>query len=141
MTDQALPLPLAQAAAAVTPLRLGLGILFPEATEQLADALRGQMRRQGRKFSKVESLYAPAPIIPPVAWRYECQTCRFWRPAGQERPFPTCEIVGLPADPYGGEAIHPLHWCGYWVNPQGEPPLHWLAEWVDPSLRPSRGGL
>jgi hypothetical protein len=134
-------MPLAQAAAAATPIRVALGVLFPETTEPLAEALRGQVHRQRRKFSKAESLYVPAPIIPPVAWRYECQTCRFWQPSGPQRPFPTCEIVGLPSDPLGGEAIHPLLWCGYWVNPQGDPPLRWLAEWVDPSLKPSRGGL
>ena len=141
MTGESLPLPLAQAAAALTPLRLGLGALLPHATEQLVGALRNQVGQQGRKFSKLESLYFPAPIIPPVAWRYECQTCRFWQPAGQGRSFPACEIVGLPGDAYGGEAIHPLHWCGYWVNAQGDPPLRWLAEWLDPSLEPSRGEL
>jgi hypothetical protein len=139
--EQALPLPLAQAAAAATPLRLGLSVAFPQTTQQLVEALRGQVRRQGRKFSKAESLYMPAPIIPPAAWRYECQTCRFWQPVGQQWAFPTCEIVGLPGDPFGGEAVHPLHWCGYWVNPQGDPPLRWLAEWLDPSLKPSRGEL
>ena len=53
--EQALPLPLARAAAAATPLRLGLSVAFPETTEPLVEALRGQVRRQGRKFSKAES--------------------------------------------------------------------------------------
>ena len=141
MTQHELPLPLAQGAAALTPLRLGLGLLAPETTGELVAALRGQVRLQGRKFSKLEGLYVPAPVIPPLAWRYECQTCRFWQPAVRQSKFPTCEIVGLTSDPFGGEAIHPLHWCGYWVNPEGDPPFRWLAEWLDPGLESARGEL
>ena len=141
VSDGSLPLPLAQAAAAVTPLQLGLGVLLPQTTEQLAGALRDQVRMQGRKFSKAESLYVPTPVIPPIAWRYECQTCGFWQPATATNRLATCQIVGLSGDAFGGEAIHPLHWCGYWVTPEADPPFRWLAEWLDASLEPSRGQL
>ena len=104
VNDESLPPPLAQAAAAVTPLRLGLSVLLPQMTVQLGTGLWDQVRRQGRKFSKAESLYVPAPVIPPIAWRYECQTCRFWQPATTTNRFPTCQIVGLSGDPFGGEA-------------------------------------
>ncbi|MBI2919162.1 MAG: hypothetical protein HYY01_14400 [Chloroflexi bacterium] len=60
---------------------------------------------------------------------------------GSGRAFPTCAVVGVADDPWGGEAIHPLHWCAFWLNQQGDPPLRWLAEWADPGLEPARGEL
>ena len=142
MSGTALPLPMVLAAAAVTPLAAGVGVLFPETADGVEAALAGQVERQGRKFSKVETLYTPAPILPPVAWRYECGTCRFWQPSETSgNGFPACRIVGLPGDPFGGEAVHPLHWCGFWLNRRDDPPLRWLAEWLDPAAAPARGAL
>jgi len=138
---QPLPLPVALAAAAVTPLVAGVAVAFPRAADVPEEALLAQVQRQGRKFSKVEALYTPGAVIPPIAWRYECRTCRFWQPAAAGQAYPTCRIVGLPDDPLGGEAIHPLHWCGFWLSSPSEPAFRWIAEWLDPGLAPSRGEL
>ena len=137
---QALPLPVAVAAAAVTPLVAGVAVAFPPVADMREEVLLNQVQRQGRKFSKVEAIYTPGAVIPPIAWRYECQTCRFWQPATGNN-FPTCRVVGLPDDPLGGEAIHPLHWCGFWLSSPSEPAFRWIAEWLDPGLVPSRGAL
>lgn len=102
---QPLPLPVALAAAAVTPLVAGVAVAFPRAADVPEEALLAQVQRQGRKFSKVEALYTPGAVIPPIAWRYECRTCRFWQPAAAGQAYPTCRIVGLPDDPLGGEAV------------------------------------
>ena len=137
---QALPLPMALAAAAVTPLVAGVAVAFPQVADVREEALLAQVQRQGRKFSKVEAIYTPGAVIPPIAWRYECQTCRFWQSA-TGKTYPTCRVVGLSDDPLGGEAIHPLHWCGFWLSSPSEPAFRWLAEWLNPGLPPGRGAL
>jgi len=136
-----LPLPVAQLSAALTPLLVLGSTIDPAVADRAEQALRTQVGRQGRKFTKAESLYAPFTPIPPVAFRYECQTCRFWQRRGVSGPYPTCAVVGVRGDPWGGQAIHPLAWCGWWLEPRGEPPLRWAAEVLDPSLTPARGSL
>lgn len=90
------------------------------------------VEQRGRKFSKLEVLYSP--LAPPaLAWRYECQTCRFWQDPNK------CSIVGVDdVDTYGplfgGEAVGPRHWCALWLSPEAVPPLHWLHSQIDPRV-------
>ena len=141
MTQGAFPQPAVQVRALITPFRVGLSFLAPEEIDRIDQELRGDVQLQGRKFGNDEAVYLPFSP-PPGAWRYECQTCRYWQPAGTGgRSFPTCAVVGLDDDPFGGEAIHPLHWCAWWLPARGDPPLRWLAEWLNPALEPARGEL
>lgn len=120
--------------AAIMPLRVAATLGQPDQVEVLIGEERSRVRALGRKWTKAEAIYVPlAP--PPGAWRYQCGTCAFFQ-AGAP---PMCETVGQPGDPWGGEAIHPLHWCARWIPQAGDRPLRWLAEWL--SLPPVRGEL
>lgn len=125
-----LPLLAAQGLAALSTLAVGLSAANPAVGEAIVEMLETQVDRQGRKFTKVESLYLPVTPLPPLFWRYECQTCRFWQEAKGE--WGECEVVGVPNDPFGGEKINRLAWCGFWVNRQDDLPLQWPADLLGP---------
>lgn len=82
--------------------------------------------RRGVKLSKFQANYAPAPL-PPAGYIYDCSHCQLWQSPNR------CKIVGLPGDNFGGEAIHPWHYCTRWVPRIGEPVLDWLVRYLDPS--------
>lgn len=125
----------------LTPLRVGISLFVPAEVERADRELRERVQKRGKKLTKIESAYLPATPLP-LAWRYECQTCRYWEVSGPNgKPYPTCTIVGLDGDPFGGEAIHPLHWCALWLPVKDDRPLDWLKEWLDPSRTPKRGSL
>ena len=125
-------LPQTQFAALRTPFRvLSQLVTGRPSMATLSSEIRGQVAQLGRKFTKVEAIYAPLAPVPPLGWRYECGRCRFYQPETK-----TCEVVGLPGDPWGGQAIHPLSWCAWWLPVEGQPLLAWAAELVDPSLIP-----
>ena len=100
---------------ALTPLRNGLGVVKPEELVKLRRELRAQVASQGRKFSKLESLYLFFTPFPPGVWLYDCANCDFYK----ER---TCEIVE--------GKISPAGWCGFWVSRVGDKPLSWVKEAV-----------
>lgn len=117
---------------ASAPLRSIGSALFPSLAQDLEEQLLDTVAGRGRKFSKLEALYSP--LAPPaIAWRYECQTCRFWQdPNG-------CSIVGVDDEAtygplLGGPAIGPRHWCALWLSPEAVPPLHWLRSQLDPRV-------
>lgn len=89
-------------------------------------------RRPGGKFGKREASYLPFRPFPLVLWDNRCERCRFYR-EGEPGDPATCHIVGREGDRYGGEAIHPEGWCGFYVPPAGEPALAWLRERVRPT--------
>jgi hypothetical protein len=143
-TQEELPLPLVQLAAASTPFLVLGDVVGLETADRAEAVLARQVLGQGRKFSKPEALYLPGTPFPPVAYRYECQTCRFFEPAGtNRRPYATCAIVGEPEDALGGEAIGELAWCGFFLQAVGDPPFRWLANLVAPQIprKPEREGL
>lgn len=84
------------------------------------------LQTRGRKLSKFEANYAPAPL-PPLGYIYDCSHCQLWQ--GPNR----CKTVGLPGDNFGGEAIHPWHYCTRWLPRKGEAVLNWLVRYLDPS--------
>ncbi len=90
------------------------------------EELSAQERRGGVKLSKFQANYIPGPI-PPAGFIYDCAHCQLWDPPNR------CKIVGLPGDNFGGEAIHPWHYCTRWVPKIGEPVLNWLVRYLDPS--------
>ncbi len=132
-----LPLIARQTVALLTPFRvLGSLLTGTPSMEELTQEVNTRQRSLGRKFNKVEAVYTLAPPVPPIAWRYECGRCRFYHAANR-----TCNVVGLRDDPWGGEAIHPLAWCAWWLpletGPTGTQPLiAWVTEVVDPSRIP-----
>jgi hypothetical protein len=127
-----LPLPLVQLAAASTPFLILGGVLGLETADRAEAALTHQVLGQGRKFTKLEALYLPGTPFPPLAYRYECQTCRFFEHSWtNSRPYATCAIVGEPEDALGGEVIGELAWCGFFLQDGGEPPFRWLAKQLD----------
>ncbi|MFQ5874779.1 MAG: hypothetical protein ACE5JL_13430, partial [Dehalococcoidia bacterium] len=104
------PLPFAPLVALLTPFRVLSNLLTGKPTmDELRGEVRARTRIMGRKFNKVEAAYTAVPPLPPIGWRYECGRCTFYQPETK-----TCEVVGLPGDPLGGEAIHPLSWCAWW---------------------------
>ena len=134
-TPEGLPLPLVQLAAVSTPFLVLGDVLGLETADRAEGALSRQVLGQGRKFTKFEALYLPGTPFLPLAYRYECQTCRFFQPAGTNgRAYATCDIVGEPGDPLGGEAIGELAWCGFFLPAVGEPPFRWLANLLDPRV-------
>ena len=126
------PLPQAPLRALRTPFRVLQSLLFgsPSMAELEAD-VRAQTAQMGRKFSKVEVLYTAVPPLPPIAWRYECGRCVFYESGTR-----TCSQVGLFGDPFGGEAIHPLAWCAYWLPLRGQALFAWANELLDPRKIP-----
>lgn len=128
------PLPLfaRQTVAFLTPFRVLASLVTgAPGLDQLAQEVTIRQRSLGRKFNKVEAFYTLAPPVPPIAWRYECGRCRFYQAENR-----TCSVVGLSDDPWGGEAIHPLAWCAWWLPQANQPVLAWVAEVVDPSRIP-----
>lgn len=129
---RALPLFARQAVALLTPFRVLASLVTgTPSLDQLAQEVNTRQRSLGRKFNKVEAVYLGTPPVPPVAWRYECGRCRFYQSETR-----TCSVVGLRSDPWGGEAIHPLAWCAWWLPLANQPVLSWLTEVVDPSRIP-----
>lgn len=132
MTMQLLPFPTIQIRALRTPFRVLQQLLTGRPTmAELEAEIVAQTRQMGRKFSKIEAVYTAVPPVPPLGWRYECGRCRFYQPETR-----TCSQVGLPGDPFGGEAIHPLAWCAWWVSLRNQPLLAWVNELFDPSAIP-----
>ncbi len=123
------PIPQVTLRALRTPFRVLQNLIFgsPSMAELEADVI-AQTAQMNRKFSKIEVLFNPVPPVPPIAWRYECGRCRFFQPETN-----TCSDVGLADDPFGGEAIHPLSWCAYWLPLRGQPLFAWVTEFIDPS--------
>ncbi len=117
MTDKRIGVTLGGVRRALTPLRNALGIVNPDVLNQIRRELRDQVVSQGRKFSKLESLYLPFTPFPPGVWLYDCANCEFY----QQR---TCEIVE--------GNIAPAGWCGFWVSRVGDKPLSWVAQAVSP---------
>lgn len=117
---------------ASAPLRSIGSAIFPSLAQGLQEQLLNTVNQRGRKFSKFEALYGPvAP--PPIAWRYNCETCRFWQDPNK------CLIVGvedenLYGNLLGGPYISPHHWCALWLSLETVPPLHWLRSEVDPEV-------
>ena len=105
--------------AAMTPLRNGVGLLFPETLVQLRQEFRGQVASQGRPFSKIESLYLPFTPFLPLAWAYDCGNCVFYQCQAR-----TCEIVD--------GSIEPVAWCGFWVSRVEDPPFSWMVRALGP---------
>ncbi len=129
-----LPVLAKQSAAVVTPFRVLNALLTgTPSLDQLAQEVSTRQQSLGRKFNKVEAVYTLAPPVPPIAWRYECGQCRFFQPATN-----TCEVVGLRSDAFGGEAIHPLSWCAWWLPLANQPILAWVTQLIDPSRLPRR---
>lgn len=117
----------------VTIARLAAGFLLDGVpglqaeADQLADEELAMLQDRGHKLGKVEAWYTPlAPL--PFFYLYDCSHCRFWQ--GPNR----CQIVGLPDDPWGGEAIHPFHFCVRWLPLANEPPFDWAVRLIDPSV-------
>lgn len=84
------------------------------------------LQTRGRKLGKFEANYAPFPL-PPGGFIYDCSHCQFW--IGPNR----CSIVGRSGDNFGGEAIHPWHYCTRWLPRRGEAVLNWVVRYLDPS--------
>lgn len=86
----------------------------------------GALGLRGKKLSKFEANYVPFPI-PPAGYIYDCSHCQYWQ--GPNR----CKIVGLVGDNFGGEAIHPWHYCTRWLPRIGVPVLQWITRYFNPS--------
>ena len=98
-----------QILAIMTPIRLGLSLA--EVVDMVSQ-LRTRVARDG-KFSKLQALYLPVTLIPPVAWFYECSTCEFY--LWETR---LCELVDGNIEPYA--------WCGLWINQREDLPFSWV---------------
>ncbi len=108
--------------------------------ERVASRLHDRAHGQpGGRFGKRETSYLPQSPLPPVAWRYSCERCRFYEEGSPGGPA-TCHVVGREGDPYGGEAIHPSGWCGLWTPPAGEPAFAWVRERLRPDGKSSVRG-
>lgn len=86
----------------------------------------GKLQLRGRKLGKFEANYAPFPL-PPGGYIYDCSHCQLWEAPNR------CKIVGLVGDSFGGEAIHPWHYCTRWLPRIGVPVLQWITRYFDPS--------
>lgn len=94
----------------------------------------------GGKFSKREAAYLPQSPFPPLLWRNQCERCRFYHDGSPGNPA-TCHIVGRNDDGFGGEAIHPRGWCGFYMPASEEPAFAWLHERVNPDGASSVRGI
>lgn len=122
-----LPLPAAQLSALSTPFRVLAFLLTGSPTlAQMEQETRDQVSLQGRKFNKVEAVYAPLAPVPPLGWEYTCRQCRFF-----EADTLTCSQVGLADDPWGGESIGTLAWCAWWLPLENQPLLSWIPETLE----------
>jgi hypothetical protein len=140
-TREELPLTLVQLAAANTPFLVLGDVVGLETADRAEGALARTVLTQGRKFTKLEALYLPGTPFPPLAYRYECQTCRFFEPAKTNRlAYATCTIVGEPGDTLGGEAIGELAWCAFFLQSVGEPPLPVAGQFSGPRVSRVPGG-
>lgn len=116
---------------------LGYALGGEDTLDGIEDILRERARATERnKISKYDVFYSPQSPIPPAAWEYRCETCRFY----QESPRridkgAKCEIVGHKEDWMGGERVHPSGWCAAWL-PQGD--RGWL-EWATDRLEGKDG--
>jgi hypothetical protein len=118
--------------ALATPFRVLSNLLTGQPTlDQMAAETQHLVTLQRRKFTKQEAGYFPLAPVPPLGWRYECGRCRFYESASK-----TCSVMGLPSDDFGGETVHPLAWCAYWLPLEDQPLLAWVTEFGDPSLIP-----
>lgn len=80
-------------------------------------------------ISKYDAYYFPSSPVPPAAWEYACETCRFYiPPAESPGRGARCGVVGQDGDLFGGEAIHPNAWCALWLPMPGEGWLGWAVE-------------
>lgn len=121
------PIPQAPLRALRTPFRVLQQLIFGRPTMQALDTeFRAETAQLGRKRSKLEAVYTPVFVVPPLAWEYTCRACRYFQPATK-----TCSQVGLPSDPWGGEAIGELAWCAIWLPIEGEPLLKWAVEVIE----------
>ena len=102
----------------VTPLRLGLGLLDPEASMDIRVQLRSRVARDG-KFTKLQVLYLPVTPLLPGPWFYDCADCIFYQWQGR-----TCELVQGNIEPYA--------WCGLWTNLQEDRPFSWVGRAIGP---------
>lgn len=122
--------------ALTTPFRVLSNLLSGQPTmDAMAQDIEQRVRIQGRKWNKTEAGYVPFAPVPPLGWRYECGRCRFYESASK-----TCTVMGLPGDPFGGESVHPIAWCAFFLPRADQPLLRWVAEFVDPSLISPRVG-
>lgn len=116
--------------ALTTPFRVLSNLLSGQPTmDAMAGDIEQRVRIQGRKWTKFEAGYVPFAPVPPLGWRYECGRCRFYESAGK-----TCKVMGLPGDAFGGESVHPIAWCAFFLPREDQPLLKWVSEFVDPSL-------
>ena len=91
------------------------------------------------KFSKGNGGYFPAPCAVPGPYIYMCKTCRFYeKPESIQNAetYPKCTVLGKKDDDFGGEAIHPYHWCPLWVPHEEQVPNGWITQWIDPQQLP-----
>ncbi|KKN39343.1 hypothetical protein LCGC14_0744480 [marine sediment metagenome] len=113
--QQGLPL-----TALMTPLRIGLGLIFPETVVQLRQELRGLVQERGAKFTKFETGYAPFSPILPGAYFYDCSTCDFFKK--ESAVVAACEVVEGQIAPYA--------WCFLWGPTKEDAPFSWMARAV-----------
>lgn len=99
---------------------------------RVTDGLEDAAHERGAKFHKRRALYLPVSPFPPVLWRPKCGRCRFWVEGEPGAPG-GCRIVGRPGDSFGGEAIHPDGFCGFYTPPAGEPPFAWFHDQLAPT--------
>lgn len=83
----------------------------------------------GGKLSKPTAYYTPAPF-PTFFYEYKCESCRFYNQRDDDSG--TCEVVGKPDDPLGGEDVHAKAWCALWMPVEGRGFFDWAKERVDP---------
>lgn len=101
-----------------TPLRFGSSLLTDQVSvEQIEAELLAETRVRG-KFTKLEAVYLPFTPVPPLAFFYECSTCRLYQP-GKDRSAGGCQVVE-------GEIL-PYAWSALWLPNRQDRPLGWLA--------------